>query len=187
MTTAHVEKFTELVGKDPALLAKLGMDKVNADAAAASASAAAFITNAVKEATTFNCPISIAIYNEIERCFVEKFAELIGKDPELLAKLGVDKVNADAAAASASVAAYITNAVKEGKALGLRFTEEEVHAFMAAEAKAAASGELSDTQLDAVAGGANNPIPGVDIIVRKSPGGISFKPPQSNWLSACRV
>ena len=33
MTTAHVEKFAELVAKDPALLAKLGLDKVNADAA----------------------------------------------------------------------------------------------------------------------------------------------------------
>ena len=44
MTTAHVEKFAELVGKDPALLAKLGLDKVNADAAAAAASAAAPIS-----------------------------------------------------------------------------------------------------------------------------------------------
>ena len=52
MTTSHVEKFAELVGKAPALLAKLGLDKVNADAAAATvtASAAAFISNAVKEA-----------------------------------------------------------------------------------------------------------------------------------------
>ena len=50
MTTAHDEKFAELVAKDPALLAKLGLDKVNADAAAAAASAEAFITNAVKEA-----------------------------------------------------------------------------------------------------------------------------------------
>ena len=102
MTTAHVEKFAELVGKDPALLAKLGLDKVNADAAAASASAAGF------EAWL---------------------------------------------AASASAAAFITNAVKEAKAHGLEFTEEEAKAFMAAEAKAAASGELSDTQLEAVAGG----------------------------------
>ena len=102
MTTAHVEKFAELVGKDPALLAKLGLDKFNADAAAASASGA----------------------------------------------------NADAAtAASASAAAFIENAVKEAKALGLQFTEEEAHAFVDAEAKAAASGELSDTQLEAVAGG----------------------------------
>ena len=84
---------------------------------------------------------------------VEKFAELAGKDPALLAKLGLDKVNADAAAASASAAAFITNAVKEAKALGLEFTEQEAAAFMAAEAKASASGELSDTQLEAVAGG----------------------------------
>ena len=35
MSTAHVEKFAELVSKDPALLAKLGLDKANADAAAA--------------------------------------------------------------------------------------------------------------------------------------------------------
>ena len=84
---------------------------------------------------------------------VEKFAELVGKDPALLAKLGLDKVNADAAAASASEAAFITNAVNEAKALGLEFTDEEFHAFMDAEAKAAASGELSDTLLEAVSGG----------------------------------
>jgi Tfp pilus assembly protein PilX len=95
---------------------------------------------------------------------VEKFAELVAKDPALLAKLGLDKVNADAAAAVASAEAsvasaeaFITNAVKEAKALGLEFTEEEASAFMAAEQKAAASGELSDTQLEAVAGGKTNP------------------------------
>ena len=84
---------------------------------------------------------------------VEKFAELVGKDPALLAKLGLEKVNVDAAAASASAAAFITNAVKEAKAHGLEFTEDEAHAFMDAEQKAAASGELSDAQLEAVAGG----------------------------------
>ena len=87
---------------------------------------------------------------------VEKFAELVGKDPALQAKLGLDKVNADAAAAAASAAAFITNAVKEAKALGLEFSEDEAQAYMAAEAKAAASGELSDTQLEAVAGGKND-------------------------------
>jgi hypothetical protein len=70
-----------------------------------------------------------------------------------LAKLGLDKVHADAAAASASAAAFITNAVKEAKAHGLEFTEEEAQAYMAGEAKAAASGELPGTQLKAVAGG----------------------------------
>ena len=84
---------------------------------------------------------------------VEKFAEIVSKAPALLAKLGLDKANADAAAASASAEAFITNAVKEAQAHGLEFTEEEAHAFMAAEYKAAESGELSDTQLEAVAGG----------------------------------
>ena len=87
---------------------------------------------------------------------VEKFAELVGKDPALQAKLGLEKVNADAATASASAAAFITNAVKEAKAHGLEFTEEELKSFMAAERTAAASGELSDTQLEAVAGGASD-------------------------------
>jgi hypothetical protein len=84
---------------------------------------------------------------------VEKFAEIVSKDPALLAKLGLDKANADAAAASASMAAFITNAVIEAKAHGLEFTEAEAHAFMADQAAAAARGELSDTQLEAVAGG----------------------------------
>ena len=70
-----------------------------------------------------------------------------------MAKLGLDKVNADAAAAAASAAAFITNAVKEAKAHGLEFTEEEFHAFMAAERTAAESGELSDTQLETVSAG----------------------------------
>jgi Nif11 domain len=54
---------------------------------------------------------------------VEKFAELVAKDPALLATL----INADAAAASA--ATFITNAVKEAKALGLEFTEEEARDY----------------------------------------------------------
>lgn len=75
----------------------------------------------------------------------------------MLAKLGLDKVNADAAAASASAAAFITNAVKEAKAHDLEFTVYEFRAFLAAEAKAVASGVLSDTQLEAVAGGTRHP------------------------------
>jgi hypothetical protein len=84
---------------------------------------------------------------------VEKYAELVGQDPALLAKLGLDKANADAAAASASMAAFIANSVKEAKAHGLEFTEGEAHAFIAMEVKKATTGELSDTQLEAVAGG----------------------------------
>ena len=102
------------------------------------------------------------------KAHVEKFAELVSKDPEMLAKIGFDKAtadaeaavngnDADAAVAAASLAAFITKAVKEAKAHGLEFTEEEAHAFMEAEAAAAASGELSDTQLEAVAGGKGGP------------------------------
>lgn len=89
---------------------------------------------------------------------VETFAELVGKDPALMAKLGLDKANADAAAATASMAAFITNAVKEAKGLGLEFTEDEARAYLAAEAKAAETGELSDAQLDSVSGGVRKSI-----------------------------
>ena len=84
---------------------------------------------------------------------VEKFAELVAKDPALLVQLGLEKANADAAAASASMAAFVTNAVIFAKRLGLEFTEEEAKAFMVRAVAAASSGELSDTQLEAVAGG----------------------------------
>ena len=87
------------------------------------------------------------------KAHVEKFAELVAKDPALLAKLGLDKANADAAAAKVSAAAVYSNAVKEAKALGLEFTEEEAHVFIAAQKRAAASGELTDHQLESLAGG----------------------------------
>ena len=105
------------------------------------------------------------------KAHVEKFAELVAKDPALQAKLGMDKVNADAAAASASAAAFTPNAVKEAKALGLEFTEEELNAFLAAERTAAESGELSDTQLEGVAGGVGGATTGTIGGGRSVPGG----------------
>ena len=122
--------------------------------------------------------------NAMTTAHVEKFAELVAKDPALLARLGLDKVNADAeaasasaAAASASAAAFITNAVKEAKALGLEFTDEEFQAFMDAEAKAEASGALSDTQLEAVAGGARAPAINITTTAQRLllPKGTRFK------------
>jgi len=93
---------------------------------------------------------------------VEKFAELVVKAPGLAAKLGLDKANTDAADSSQR-AAFIANAVKEGKALGLEFTEEEATEFMVAGEKAAASGELSDMQLELIAGGKPEPVnPGME-------------------------
>ena len=97
---------------------------------------------------------------------VEKFAELVAKDPALLAKLSLDKVNADAAAAAASAAAILNNAVKEAKALGLEFTEEEFQSFMDAEARAAQSGEMTDTQLKAVDGAIKVAAPKINELIK---------------------
>ena len=94
---------------------------------------------------------------------VEKFAELVAKDLALLAKLGLDKVNADAAAAAASAAAFITNAVKEAKAHGLEFTAEEAREFMTAEARRQRVLKmLADNpalRLAVVSDGAGDPVP----------------------------
>ena len=109
---------------------------------------------------------------------VEKFAELVAKDPALQAKLGLDKVNADAAAAAASAAAFITKSVKEAKAQGLEFTEEELKSVMAAAREAAGSGELSDTQLEGVAGGSS---PGHQPQHIRSDG-VRICPNRSNYL-----
>ena len=84
---------------------------------------------------------------------VEKFAELVGKDPALLATIGIEKLREDAAAAAASAEAFISNAVLVAKAHGLEFTEDEARDYFAEEFKAQAAGELSDTQLEEVAGG----------------------------------
>ena len=84
---------------------------------------------------------------------VEKFAELVAKDPALLAKLGLDKVNANAAAAEASAHAFVQNSIREAKALGLVFTEKEANQYLAQESQVLANGELSNSQLEAVAGG----------------------------------
>ena len=90
---------------------------------------------------------------------VEKFAELVAKDPALLAKLGLDKVNANAAAAEASAHAFIQNSIREAKALGLVFTEKEANQYLAQESQVLANGELSNSQLEAVAGGKGENIP----------------------------
>lgn len=79
---------------------------------------------------------------------VQYFAEIVAKDPELSAIFVLDKVTDDASAASLAA-----NAVIEAKRVGLAFTEEEARAWMKAEADYRTKGELSDTQLEAVAGG----------------------------------
>ena len=75
---------------------------------------------------------------------VEKFAEMIINDPALWARLTKHKEN---------MSVYASTAVQEGKALGLVFTSHEFTTFVMAERTTAESGELSDLELDAVAGG----------------------------------
>jgi hypothetical protein len=48
---------------------------------------------------------------------------------------------------------FIRNAVSEGKSQGYDFTYEEAHAWIEQQQRMKASGELSDSQLEAVAGG----------------------------------
>jgi len=106
---------------------------------------------------------------------VEKFAELVGKDPALYAKFGYEKLNEVVVADMPAKVAWMTSAVNEAKALGLDFNAEEALSFLEKSYRGdAASGELSDLQLEAVAGGKGeqvnvNGIPGTkgdDGIVR---------------------
>ena len=76
----------------------------------------------------------------------EKFAQIVARDEALLARLGVDQVTDEAAARIC-----VGKAVKEAKAIGLEFTEEEGYAWMKREETP--SDELTDAQLEAVAGG----------------------------------
>ena len=58
-----------------------------------------------------------------------KYAELVAKARAHVGKHAAAMVSDEAGAASARAAPYITNAVKEAKALGLEITEEEAHAY----------------------------------------------------------
>ena len=76
---------------------------------------------------------------------VEKFAEMMVNDPALNARVMKHKKD---------MSVYASTAVQEGKALGLVFTAQEFTTFVMAERSTAEAGELSDLELDAVAGGA---------------------------------
>ena len=80
----------------------------------------------------------------MSKAHVEKFAEMIINDPALKARLTKHKED---------MSVYASTAVQEGKALGLVFTAQEFTTFVMAERTTAESGELSDLELDAVAGG----------------------------------
>ena len=76
---------------------------------------------------------------------VEKFAEMMVNDPALNARVIKHKID---------MSVFASIAVQEGKALGLVFTAQEFTTFVMAERSTAEAGELSDLELDAVAGGA---------------------------------
>ena len=75
---------------------------------------------------------------------VEKFAEMMVNDPALNARVIKHKKD---------MSVFASIAVQEGNALGLVFTAQEFTTFVMAERSTAEAGELSDLELDAVAGG----------------------------------
>lgn len=91
---------------------------------------------------------------------IEQFYAIATHDGPLQDKL---------AEGGASVDQIIANAVREGQALGYVFTLDEATAWMKNRQATSANGELSDHQLEAVAGGKNTPF--------KPTGRNVFKPP----------
>jgi hypothetical protein len=87
---------------------------------------------------------------------LEKFANFMTQVPELLLKLrfreAVENPSHD------RTVAFAAAAVKEGEALGLYFTQEECRNWLVERAESISSDELSDLQLDMVAGG-GKPVP----------------------------
>jgi predicted ribosomally synthesized peptide with nif11-like leader len=77
---------------------------------------------------------------------IEQFYGKATKDPALVNKMLMGTKGPDD---------FIRNAVKEGKNQGYEFSYEEADAWIKKQQKAKASGELSDSQLESVAGGKN--------------------------------
>jgi hypothetical protein len=69
---------------------------------------------------------------------------MISNDPAMMARLTKHRED---------MSVFASIAVQEGKALGLVFTAQEFTTFVMAERSTAETGELSDLELDAVAGG----------------------------------
>jgi hypothetical protein len=78
MTAAHVEKFAELLGKDPALLANLGLEKVGATAATSGVSGPALATIVLNEANELITPM-------------ESFREAVRLAPRIFLKASPQK------------------------------------------------------------------------------------------------
>jgi hypothetical protein len=84
---------------------------------------------------------------------IEKFYEIAANDQKLFIQLMGD---------GSSTEQFIENAVVAGKERGLEFSIEEANTWVASQQAAKANGELSDTQLEGVAGGKQGQNPNVN-------------------------
>ena len=80
----------------------------------------------------------------MSQAHIEQFYAIAAKDDKLYAKMMEGTTGPDD---------FIANAVKEAKALGYTFTAEEGAAWIKTQQETKATGELSDSQLESVAGG----------------------------------
>ena len=92
------------------------------------------------------------------KAHVEKFGEVLLSDPDMSEKLGLSKFldtleTNDSEAQASSKATFVNNAVEEATSRGLIFSKEEFIENVDVEVLAMQSGELSDLQLESVAGG----------------------------------
>ena len=95
------------------------------------------------------------------KAHVEKFGEVLLSDPDMSEKLGLNTFldtledNVSEAMASAK-ATFVNNAVEEATSRGLIFSKEEFTEYVDVQGTLAmdmGDGELSDLQLESVAGG----------------------------------
>jgi predicted ribosomally synthesized peptide with nif11-like leader len=80
----------------------------------------------------------------MSQAHIEQFYGKALKDPALINKIATGTKSPDD---------FVRNAVKEGKNQGFDFSYEEADAWIRNQQKIKASGELSDSQLEGVAGG----------------------------------
>jgi predicted ribosomally synthesized peptide with nif11-like leader len=82
--------------------------------------------------------------NDMSQTHIEKFYEIAANDQALLGQLISD---------TSSPEDFVENAVAAAKERGLNFSAEEANTWIAAQQATKANDELSDTQLEGVAGG----------------------------------
>jgi hypothetical protein len=116
---------------------------------------------------------------------VEKFAELVGQNPDLYAKFGWEKMAEVGVKDMPAKVEWMASAVNEGKAHGLNFTAEEALTFLSKSFTDATSGELSDLQLEAVAGGKSASSVGQAVVQQTPQWQVlnAISPAAGNWTS----